>query len=139
MVIDMLNMSQHTKLQRESFGGQPSEEIDDYRGLDQWIDTPRGAMLRKIVDPWEYRQRLTQPKLVILGTNDRYWPLEGHGRRRAPMAGAAQAHRVGSAIALIEIHDLHLAVMRGDVRSQCVEGLLDSINGVHGLRHVNPY
>jgi PhoPQ-activated pathogenicity-related protein len=76
MVIDMLNMSQHTKLQRESFGGQPSEQIDDYKGLDEQIDTPRGLALRKLVDPWEYRERLTQPKLVILGTNDRYWPLD---------------------------------------------------------------
>jgi PhoPQ-activated pathogenicity-related protein len=76
MVIDMLNMSQHTKLQRASFGGQPSEQIDEYRGLDQQIDTPRGLALRKLVDPWEYRERLTQPKLVILGTNDRYWPLD---------------------------------------------------------------
>ena len=75
MVIDMLNMSQHTKLQRASFGGEPSEQINDYRGLDAQIDTPRGQALRKIVDPWEYRQRLTQPKLVILATNDRYWPL----------------------------------------------------------------
>jgi len=76
MVIDMLNMSQHTKLQRESFGGKPSEQIDDYEGLDKQIDTPRGVALRKLVDPWEYRERLTQPKLVILGTNDRYWPLD---------------------------------------------------------------
>jgi PhoPQ-activated pathogenicity-related protein len=76
MVIDMLNMSQHTKLQRASFGGKPSEQIDDYKGLDEQIDTPRGAALRKLVDPWEYRERLTQPKLIILGTNDRYWPLE---------------------------------------------------------------
>jgi PhoPQ-activated pathogenicity-related protein len=75
MVIDMLNMSAHTKLQRTSFGGQPSEQIDDYQGLDKFIDTPRGAALRKIVDPFEYRERLTQPKLVILATNDRYWPL----------------------------------------------------------------
>jgi PhoPQ-activated pathogenicity-related protein len=75
MVIDMLNMSKHTKLQRASFGGQPSEQIDEYRGLDQQIDTPRGAALRKIVDPWEYRERLDQPKLIILATNDRYWPL----------------------------------------------------------------
>lgn len=75
MVIDMLNMSQHTKLQRTSFGGEPSEQIDEYQGLDKLIDTPRGAALRKIVDPWEYRERLTQPKLVILATNDRYWPL----------------------------------------------------------------
>jgi PhoPQ-activated pathogenicity-related protein len=76
MVIDMLNMSKHTKLQRASFGGEPSEQINDYKGLDEQIDTPRGQDLRKIVDPWEYRERLTQPKLVILGTNDRYWPLD---------------------------------------------------------------
>jgi PhoPQ-activated pathogenicity-related protein len=76
MVIDMLNMSPHSKLQKASFGGQSSEQIDDYKGLDEYIDTPRGGLLRKIVDPWEYRNRLTQPKLVILGTNDRYWPLD---------------------------------------------------------------
>jgi PhoPQ-activated pathogenicity-related protein len=76
MVIDMLNMAEHTKLQKVSFDGQASEQIDDYKGLDEQINTPRGLALRKIVDPWEYRSRLTQPKLVILGTNDRYWPLD---------------------------------------------------------------
>jgi PhoPQ-activated pathogenicity-related protein len=76
MVIDMLNMSEHTKLQKASFEGKSSEQISEYEGLDQQIDTARGVALRKIVDPWEYRQRLTQPKLVILGTNDRYWPLD---------------------------------------------------------------
>jgi PhoPQ-activated pathogenicity-related protein len=72
----MLNMSEHMALQRASFAGQTSEQINDYEGLDQHMNTPRGAALRKIVDPWEYRSRLTQPKLVILGTNDRYWPLD---------------------------------------------------------------
>jgi PhoPQ-activated pathogenicity-related protein len=76
MVIDMLNMSEHIKLQKASFAGETSEQIDDYKELDKQIDTPRGLALRKIVDPWEYRGRLTQPKLVILGTNDRYWPLD---------------------------------------------------------------
>jgi PhoPQ-activated pathogenicity-related protein len=76
MVIDMLNMAPHSRLQRASFGGQPSEQINDYNGLDEQIDTPRGQAMRKIVDPWEFRERLTQPKLVILGTNDRYWPLD---------------------------------------------------------------
>jgi PhoPQ-activated pathogenicity-related protein len=75
MVIDMLNMSPQIALQKESFG-ELSEQIDDYKGLDQQIDMPRGKALRKIVDPYEYRDRLTQPKLVILGTNDRYWPLD---------------------------------------------------------------
>jgi PhoPQ-activated pathogenicity-related protein len=75
MVIDMLNMSPQIALQKESFG-ELSEQIDDYKGLDMQIDTPRGKALRKIVDPYEYRDRLTMPKLVILGTNDRYWPLD---------------------------------------------------------------
>ena len=35
MVIDMLNMSPHTKLQKASFGGKSSEQIDDYQGLDE--------------------------------------------------------------------------------------------------------
>jgi PhoPQ-activated pathogenicity-related protein len=76
MVIDMLNMSPHTRLQKEAFAGKMSEQIDDYKGLDAEIDTPRGLALRKIVDPYEYRDRLTQPKLLIFGTNDRYWPLD---------------------------------------------------------------
>jgi PhoPQ-activated pathogenicity-related protein len=75
MVIDMLNMSPQIALQKETFLGL-SEEIDDYKGLEMQIDTPRGKALRQIVDPYEYRDRLTQPKLVILGTNDRYWPLD---------------------------------------------------------------
>jgi PhoPQ-activated pathogenicity-related protein len=76
MVINMLNMSEHTQLQKASFGGQASEQIDEYKGLDEFINTPRGVALRKIVDPWEYRTRLSLPKLIILGTNDRYWPLD---------------------------------------------------------------
>ena len=76
MVIDMLNMSKHMDLQKSVYGDGGSEQIGDYEGLDQHINTPRGEALRKIVDPWEYRLQLTQPKLVILGTNDRYWPLD---------------------------------------------------------------
>ena len=29
-----------------------------------------------IVDPYRYRAVYTQPKLIILGTNDPYWPLD---------------------------------------------------------------
>jgi PhoPQ-activated pathogenicity-related protein len=32
--------------------------------------------LRTIVDPFSYRGKLLQPKLILLGTNDRYWPLD---------------------------------------------------------------
>jgi PhoPQ-activated pathogenicity-related protein len=29
-----------------------------------------------MVDPYSYRERLLQPKLILLGTNDPYWPLD---------------------------------------------------------------
>jgi PhoPQ-activated pathogenicity-related protein len=40
------------------------------------MDSPAGEALQAIVDPYSYRERLNQPKLLIMGTNDRYWPLD---------------------------------------------------------------
>jgi PhoPQ-activated pathogenicity-related protein len=77
MVIDMLNMTPQMKHQLESFGGY-SEQIEDYtsKGLQNFLETERGQKLAGIVDPFSYRQYLLQPKLIILATNDRYWPLD---------------------------------------------------------------
>ncbi len=77
MVIDMLNMGPQMKHQLKSWG-KYSEQIHDYtdRGLQSGIDTPRGQALMAIVDPFSYRQRIKQPKLLLIGTNDRYWPLD---------------------------------------------------------------
>jgi PhoPQ-activated pathogenicity-related protein len=77
MVIDMLNMRAHMDLQRLSFGGY-SEQISDYtdKGLQDQQDSDRAVALRAIVDPFSYRKQLQQPKLIILGTNDRYWPVD---------------------------------------------------------------
>lgn len=77
MVIDVLNMGPQMKHQKETWGDL-SEQVSDYkeRGLDNALETPRGKVLTSIVDPYSYRTRLTQPKMVILGTNDRYWPLD---------------------------------------------------------------
>lgn len=77
MVIDMLSMERQLRLQVESFGTL-SEKLDDYtsRGIEKLVATPRGRELVAIVDPYNYRQELTLPKLIALGTNDPYWPLE---------------------------------------------------------------
>src|SRR5438552_1748731 len=39
----------------------------------QVLQTPRGQQLLRLEDPYYYLDRLTIPKLLILGTNDRYW------------------------------------------------------------------
>jgi PhoPQ-activated pathogenicity-related protein len=77
MVIDMLNMPAQIDLQRATFGGL-SEEVRDFADilLPERIDSAAGRKLVAIVDPYSYRDRLTQPKLVLLGTNDPYWPID---------------------------------------------------------------
>lgn len=77
IVIDVLNMGPQMRHQVDTWGA-PSAMIQDYTrlGLDKMFDTPSGRNLLRIVDPYAYREQLTQPKLIILGTNDPYWPLD---------------------------------------------------------------
>lgn len=77
MVIDVLNMAPQMKHQLETWG-KFSEQIEDYtkRGIQSHLSDKPGEALRGIVDPYSYRQSLIQPKLILLGTNDRYWTLD---------------------------------------------------------------
>jgi PhoPQ-activated pathogenicity-related protein len=76
-VIDALNMERHFPHQVEVWGA-PSEEIRPYTdlGLDEILGSAEGASLRQIVDPFSYRAAITQPKLVVLATNDTFFPLD---------------------------------------------------------------
>jgi len=77
MVIDMLNMPEQIRLQRDTFGGL-SEQVQDYERIDlpKRLDSENGHQLIGMVDPYSYRAKLVQPKLILLATNDRYWPLD---------------------------------------------------------------
>jgi PhoPQ-activated pathogenicity-related protein len=77
MVFDILNMPIQIQHQRD-FWGSYSEQISDYteKGLEQVVDTDRGFRLAWISDPYSYRDKLTMPKLIILGSNDPYWPVD---------------------------------------------------------------
>lgn len=121
MVIDVLNMRAQMDHQRETWG-EVSEEIRDYAALDlpTRLKTQRGQELLSMVDPFSYRQLLTKPKLILLSTNDRYWPLDalklywselpapkhvlyvpnqGHGLRDAErvIGGVSAVHRYAAA------------------------------------------
>jgi PhoPQ-activated pathogenicity-related protein len=78
IVIDLLDLPRQMALARASFGGSPSQKISAYteRNMDEKLGTDAGRELLKIVDPYSYRAVLNQPKLIINGTNDPYWPLE---------------------------------------------------------------
>ena len=77
MVIDVLNMAPQMEHQLHAWGDY-SRMIDDYTrlGLQKHLATEGGKHLRSIVDPYEYRDRIKQPKLIMLGTNDDYWPVD---------------------------------------------------------------
>ena len=77
MVYDNLNLPAQMAHQVEAWGDY-SEQISDYteRGLPERLVTDSGSRLGEIVDPYTYRARATMPKLIISGTNDRYWPLD---------------------------------------------------------------
>jgi PhoPQ-activated pathogenicity-related protein len=77
LVIDTLNMTTQMENQKRSFGTY-SDQIADYteRGLVPIPDTENARHLWKMVDPYFYRERITQPKFLILGNNDPYWTVD---------------------------------------------------------------
>ncbi len=74
MVIDTLNVAAQIPHQLAAYG-KPSEKVQDYTssGMQEKLMTPQGKRLLALEDPYSYRDRLTMPKLIVLGTNDRYW------------------------------------------------------------------
>lgn len=74
LVIDTLKMVDQMEYQLKSYGAY-SEQIADYTRakLVPIPDTPEAKKLWTMVDPWFYRDRAKQPKLLLNGTNDPYW------------------------------------------------------------------
>lgn len=74
MVIDLLNLE---ACYRHHFGayGFWAPAIRSYvdMGIPDWFGTPEMRRLREIVDPYEYRDRLTMPKLIINATGDQFF------------------------------------------------------------------
>lgn len=76
VVFDIVNMGPQMKHQVATFGAT-SQEIAAYndRGIAQ-LSSPIGQRLASIVDPFNYRASLAQPKLIVLATNDGNSPLD---------------------------------------------------------------
>jgi PhoPQ-activated pathogenicity-related protein len=76
-VFDALDMGEHFPYQTATWG-RPSDAVKPYTdlNLDEILSSDAGAALRRIVDPFEYRAAIAQPKLIVLATNDVFFPVD---------------------------------------------------------------
>jgi len=77
MVIDVLNMSVSLDYQVKVWGDY-SIQIEDYvnLGIPQAVHSDTGRAITAMIDPYSYRESLTMPKMIFIGTNDEYWPVD---------------------------------------------------------------
>jgi len=77
LVIDTLNMQLQLPHQLKSYG-KYSDQIKDYtaRGLVPLPDSAEARRLWGWVDPWNYRDKIKVPIMIINGANDPYWTVD---------------------------------------------------------------
>ncbi len=77
MVIDVLNMPVNIDYQI-NWWGDYSIQIEDYvkLGIAQQVSSGKGRSLVQMIDPYSYRGKLNMPKMIFIGTNDEYWPVD---------------------------------------------------------------
>jgi len=77
MVIDALNMPVSLDYQIKVWN-KYSDQIADYTKLEipQTVKTADGEAITTMVDPYSYRDKLDMPKLILIGTNDPYFPID---------------------------------------------------------------
>ena len=97
MVIDVLNMSAQMDYQVKTWGDY-SPEIQDYvnLGITDELQTENGKELTAMIDPYSYRDKITMPKLLFIGTNDPYWPVDAVKNYFNDLVGSKYIHYVAN-------------------------------------------
>jgi len=100
IVYDNLNLKKQMELQLSDFGGF-SEQIADYTklGIPEMIlsNVPNAVVIGKLVDPYSYIEKLKMPKLLVIGTNDQYWPVNAINVYYDKFPGKTYIHYVPNA------------------------------------------
>ena len=77
MVYDNLNIKRQMEHQLQVYGTF-SEKLSDYvkRGLMERMESGTAEKLLEIVDPYNFRLRLSLPKILVLAASDEYWTVD---------------------------------------------------------------
>ncbi len=123
-VIDLLNLEPSFVHHWRAYG-EWSSAVHDYsdRGIMDWIGTPQFRALLRLVEPFEYRARLTMPKMLINASGDEFFlpdssrfyldalPGETHVRYVANTG-----HGLDKTDATQTLHAFYAAIARGAPR-----------------------
>jgi len=100
IVYDNLNLGKQMEMQLSDFGGF-SEQIADYTalGIPEMIlsNIPNAVAIGKLVDPYAYIEKLKMPKLLVIGANDQYWPINAINVYYDKLPGKTYVHYVPNA------------------------------------------
>ena len=100
IVYDNLNLKKQMELQLSDFG-EFSDQIADYTnlGIPEMIlsNVPNAVTVGKLVDPYAYIGKLKMPKLLVIGANDQYWPIDAINVYYDELPGKTYVHYVPNA------------------------------------------
>jgi len=125
-VIDLLNVEPSFNHHYRAYGAY-SDAVKDYveQGIMEWIGTPQFRALMKIEEPYEYRERLTMPKLLLNASGDQFFlpdssqfyfdKLRGENHLRyVPNT----SHSLDKSDALETLHSFYASVVKGTSRPE---------------------
>ena len=125
-VIDMLNLEPSFVHHYRAYGAW-SDAVKDYeqQGIMDWMGTPQFKALMRIEEPYEYRDRLTLPKLILNASGDQFFLPDSSQFYFDDLKGEKYlryvpntSHALDKSDALQTLHAFYATVVAGASRPQ---------------------
>ena len=125
-VIDMLNVEPSFAHHWRAYGAW-SDAVKDYvnHGIMNWMGTPQFRALMKIEEPYEYRDRLTLPKLLLNASGDQFFLPDSSQFYFDELKGEKHlryvpntSHGLDKSDALETLHAFYAAIVTGTPRPE---------------------
>jgi PhoPQ-activated pathogenicity-related protein len=125
-VIDMLNVEPSFVHHWRAYGAW-SEAVKDYveHGIMDWMGTRQFRALMKIEEPYEYRDRLTMPKLILNAAGDQFFLPDSSQFYFDDLRGEKYlryvpntSHALDKSDALETLHAFYAAIVSGTPRPE---------------------